>query len=130
MKTDRCISQTCTYCGSRLIGRIDKKFCSNSCRIAFHNEKTPKSAFVREVNSILIKNRKIIIDLLQDQFIKKVNLSDLTEEGYRLKFFTEQRTMQNKMKVCLCYDVGLLVLNGNEALIFSEAQSPQINYPQ
>ena len=32
----------CLYCGEPLIGRVDKKFCCDSCRNSYNYEKTHK----------------------------------------------------------------------------------------
>ena len=31
----------CLECGNELMGRIDKKFCSDGCRNAYHNKVNP-----------------------------------------------------------------------------------------
>ena len=47
----------CLYCGEPLIGRIDKKFCCDSCRNSYNYEKTHQQTnLIRNVNAILARN--------------------------------------------------------------------------
>ena len=44
----------CLYCGEPIIGRMDKKFCCDSCRNSYNYEKTHKQInVVRKINGIL-----------------------------------------------------------------------------
>ena len=59
------VSKLCLECALPLFGRVDKKFCNDQCRNAYNNRlnKTTND-FVRNINVILRKNRKIIASLL------------------------------------------------------------------
>ena len=47
----------CLYCGEPIIGRVDKKFCCDSCRNSYNYEKTHKQInVVRKINGILARN--------------------------------------------------------------------------
>ena len=56
--------KTCLECGAKLIGRVDKKFCSDQCRVS-HNNKLNGDAtnYIRNVNNALRKNRRILLEL-------------------------------------------------------------------
>ena len=44
----------CLYCGEPIIGRMDKKFCCDSCRNSYNYEKTHKQVnVIRKINGIL-----------------------------------------------------------------------------
>ena len=63
-------SKTCLACGKTLKGRIDKKFCDDYCRNNYNNQQKAKgnhSAFVRNINNALLKNRKILESLKGDK---------------------------------------------------------------
>ena len=54
-------SRLCIECGSTIIGRVDKKFCSDLCRNAYNNIRSrDKNNLMRKVNGILRKNRSIL----------------------------------------------------------------------
>ncbi|MBR2770950.1 MAG: hypothetical protein IKD78_02895, partial [Bacteroidales bacterium] len=54
----------CLYCGEPIIGRVDKKFCCDSCRNSYNYEKTHKQInVVRKINGILARNRNILEEL-------------------------------------------------------------------
>jgi len=54
------MKKKCAECGDEFIGRADKKFCSDQCRSAFNNKlNSDHSQFMRNVNNILRKNRRI-----------------------------------------------------------------------
>ncbi len=43
----------CLYCGEPIYGRMDKKFCCDSCRNSYNYEKTHKQTnIVRNINAI------------------------------------------------------------------------------
>ena len=53
--------KTCLECEANLQGRADKKFCSDACRNNFNNrQKSAVTILVRQVNSVLKKNRNIL----------------------------------------------------------------------
>jgi endogenous inhibitor of DNA gyrase (YacG/DUF329 family) len=55
------MEKKCSECGNKVIGRADKKYCSDQCR-AIHNNrlKFDKEKEVIRINSILRKNRTIL----------------------------------------------------------------------
>jgi len=87
----------CLECGTRLLGRVDKKFCNDQCRNNYHNkEKREDSTHVRKVNSILRKNRNILKSL-NPKGKAKVRGKELTERGFNFKYFTNiYKTKENR----------------------------------
>ena len=54
----------CLECEKSLIGRIDKKFCNDMCRNSYNNNlNKAANEYVRKVNVILRKNRRILSSL-------------------------------------------------------------------
>ena len=51
----------CLECGDPFDGRQDKKFCSDQCRTThFNKQNTDQNKFMRNINNILRKNRRIL----------------------------------------------------------------------
>ncbi len=72
---------TCLECGYEITGRSDKKFCSDQCRNTYNNRlKQDANNFVRNVNAILRKNRRILEDL-NPTGKTKVPFQKLTGQG-------------------------------------------------
>ena len=58
------MSKTCLECNEKIVGREDKKFCSDACRNAYNNKINKDSTnYMRNVNNKLLKNYRILLDL-------------------------------------------------------------------
>ena len=58
------MEKSCLQCGDKISGRSDKKFCSDYCRNAFNNDQNRDvNNYVRNINNILRKNRRILAEL-------------------------------------------------------------------
>ena len=54
----------CPVCGSKIVGRRDKKFCDVQCRVTYHQRMNNDcDKMIRKLNNRLKKNRRIL-----DQF--------------------------------------------------------------
>lgn len=96
----------CLECGTRLMGRIDKKFCNDQCRNNFHNkEKRFGSEHMRRVNAILRKNRKILMEF-NPTGKSKVKGRELSDKGFNFKYFTNIYTTKEKRKYYFVYEHG------------------------
>ena len=74
--------RTCAACGTALLGRIDKKFCSDQCRSTHNNRlNSEPNKYVREINNVLRKNRRIL-DSLNPGGKVKVSAACLKEKGF------------------------------------------------
>jgi hypothetical protein len=107
----------CPECGEPITGRIDKKFCSDLCRNAFNNKVNSDSTnYVRNINNILRKNRRILEDLLQGD---KITLpkQKLIDKGFNFKYITNQSLTKNNHTYLFCYEFGFLPLENDLILI-------------
>ena len=53
--------KTCLECGEKIVGREDKKFCSDGCRNTYNNKINKDSTnYMRNVNNKLRKNYRIL----------------------------------------------------------------------
>jgi hypothetical protein len=107
------MEKICKECGDKFNGRADAKFCSGYCRSA-HNNKEHQNAntYVRKVNGILRKNRKILSTLNPDGK-KKVRAADLDKEGFDFNYFTNIYTTKSGKVYHFCYDQGY-ISTGND----------------
>lgn len=103
----------CQECGTKLIGRVDKKFCNDQCRNNYHNkEYREDSVFVRSVNSILRKNRNILKSL-NPNGKAKVKSQELQKMGFNFKYFTNIYTTKDNRSYYFVYEHGYLDI-GND----------------
>jgi len=103
--------RNCLECKSPFSGRKDKKFCCDYCRNAYHNRLNESSnAYVRRVNNILRKNRRILV-AFNPNGKAKVRAIQLAEEGFNFHFFTNTYTTKSGNKYYFCYDQGYIKLD-------------------
>jgi predicted nucleic acid-binding Zn ribbon protein len=96
----------CLYCGEPIIGRVDKKFCCDSCRNSYNYEKTHKQInVVRKINGILARNHNILLELnpTGKGFASR---QQLTEKGFDFKYFTSIYTTKAGAVYHFVYDQG------------------------
>ncbi|HCX20496.1 MAG: hypothetical protein CMB80_26805 [Flammeovirgaceae bacterium] len=78
----------CYGCGKPLQGRMDKKFCGDQCRAAYHNQhKRKHERIIQAVNRQIRKNRTILRQLCPDgkATVRKTRLDDL---GFSFQYFS------------------------------------------
>jgi len=98
----------CLECGAPFRGRIDKKFCSDTCRIAFNNRlNTDDTSYVRNVNNILRKNRRILISM-NPTGKNKVRYDKLKASGFDFNHFTSTYKTREGSQYFYCYEHGYL----------------------
>ena len=84
-------TKKCLVCGEPLIGRIDKKFCSEQCKTHYHNQSPNKSEKIRRaLNKILSKNQTIL-KKYNPEGKTTVRTEVLKSEGYNFTFFKYYR---------------------------------------
>ena len=101
----------CLECSQPLIGRVDKKFCNDMCRNVYNN-KINKDAndYVRKVNVILRKNRRILSSLMQGSDKGKSTKEQLLLNGFNFYYYTNMyKTKQGKIYYFV-YELGYLQL--------------------
>ena len=99
----------CLECERPVVGRSDKKFCSDACRNAYNNKmNAPSTNFMRSVNSLLAKNRRILAELYTEGKTK-MRKEDLWKKGFDFDFYTSVLTTPSGEVYQYCYDMGYLV---------------------
>ncbi len=113
--------KTCLACGKTLKGRIDKKFCDDYCRNNYNNQQKARSnhsAFVRNINNALLKNRKILESLKGDKEEHvKANKEKLHGLGFSFKYLTHTFKNKEGKTYFWCYEYGYLPLDNDWFLI-------------
>lgn len=109
------IEKTCLECGKPVKGRIDKKFCDDWCRNAYNNKlNSDNSAYVRNVNNILRKNRRIIEELIPPgEETAKASRTKLHQKGFNFTYFTNTYTNKKGATYFFCYEYGYLPVEGD-----------------
>ena len=104
------MKKACPECGDRIIGRIDKKFCSDGCRNN-HNNRNNKDAInlIRNTNNKLRKNWRILEQLNPKQKTK-TSKSKLQDLGFDFNYFTSIYTTKAGTVYYFVYNQGYLPL--------------------
>ena len=112
-------SKTCLECNKTLKGRADKKFCDDLCRNSYNNKlSSDTSAYVRNINNILRRNRKILEEMLPAaEEMTKVTKSRLLEKGFQFKYLTHTYANKKGSIYHFCYEYGYLLLESDWILI-------------
>ena len=107
------MNKKCLECGDKFIGRADKKFCSDQCRNAYNNRlNSDSNNFVRNINNILRKNRRILAELNPSGKVK-VHRDKLLERGFKFSYFTNTYSTKAGKTYHYCYDQGYLALEND-----------------
>ncbi|HRQ50215.1 MAG TPA: DUF2116 family Zn-ribbon domain-containing protein [Agriterribacter sp.] len=119
----------CLYCGKPVKGRVDKKFCDDWCRSAYNNKRySQTSDFVRNVNSILRKNRQILAMLIPSgKEIAKTPRQKLAEKGFNFRFITHTYTTKKGLTYFFCYEYGYLSIEHDYCLLVSRNRDERIS---
>lgn len=111
---------TCQECGKNLMGRIDKKFCSDTCRNTYNNRiNSDATSLIRNTNNQLRKNRRILEMLCPDEKAKTTK-SFLVGKGFDFNLITHLRTTQKGSVYYFVYDFGYLALENDYYLIVKD----------
>ncbi|MCF1190156.1 hypothetical protein LRR18_01065 [Mangrovimonas sp. AS39] len=104
------MAKNCLECDEKIVGRIDKKFCSDACRNAYNNKLNKDSKnLIRNVNNRLRKNYRILESLNPNQK-SKASRSKLIEKGFDFNYVTTIYTTKAGKTYYFVYDQGYLPL--------------------
>ena len=111
------MKKRCPECGDKIIGRADKKFCSDACRNTHNNALNKDSKnLVRNINNRLRKNYRILESLNPDGKTKTTK-EKLLRLGFNFEFFTNIYTTKTGSDYFYLYDQGYLALENDFYLI-------------
>lgn len=113
----RTVTKVCLECGDKLLGRADKKFCSDQCRNAHNNrQNSDVNNTVRNINNALRKNRRIL-DQLTPTDKTKIQRDKLVRAGFNFNYYTNIYETKTGTTYYFCYEMGYLPLVNDEVLI-------------
>ncbi|MCD8404395.1 hypothetical protein LNI90_02580 [Tenacibaculum dicentrarchi] len=113
-------NKKCLECENKVIGRIDKKFCSDYCRNSYNNKVNKESKnLIRNTNNRLRKNYKTLSEL-NISGKTKVSRRTLFDKGFDFKFITSIYTTKTGNTYFYVYDQGYLVLENELYLLVKQ----------
>ena len=118
--------RSCLSCGNQLRGRVDKKFCNDYCRNSYNNIQKARNGYspiVRNINNALIKNRRILANVLSDRMeTARANRDKLLRLGFHFGYQTHVYTTKTGRCYYYCYDYGYLALENDWYLIVKKKE--------
>lgn len=107
----------CLECGAHLVGRSDKKFCSDHCRNAFNNRiNSDVNTVMRNINNALRRNRRILNELVPEKK-RKVPLAAVLQKGFNFSYFTHEHATKRGDVYRFCYEMGYLRIEEDQLLL-------------
>jgi hypothetical protein len=114
--------KTCLECGEKIIGRADKKFCSDQCRVSYNNKlNSDKTNYVRNVNNTLSKNRRILLEL-NPEGKRKISRDKLAQKGFSFTYHTDIYKTKDGAIYYYCYEQGYLEIDGKTLLLVAKQE--------
>lgn len=105
--------KTCLECSEKIVGREDKKFCSDNCRNAYNNKINKDSNnFMRNVNNKLRKNYRILSELNKEGK-SKATRDKMVNKGFDFEFFTNILQTKTGNTYYFLYDQGYRSLDND-----------------
>jgi len=110
----------CLECGESLLGRSDKKYCSDYCRNTYNNrlDVTTKN-LIRNTNNRLRKNYKALVEL-NKKGKTKVTRMRLYDQNFDFNFFTSTYITKAGKIYYYVYDQGYLELEDDYFLLIKK----------
>ena len=111
-------ARKCLECGEPIRGRADKKFCSDYCRNAYHNQRNKDSKnLIRNINNRLRKNYRILDSFPLKEGKTRTTRNKLIDKGFDFDYFTNLYTTRKGSVYYFVYDLGYLPLENDFYMI-------------
>jgi len=109
--------KNCLECNDKIVGREDKKFCSDGCRNAYNNKINKDStSFMRNINNKLRKNYRILSEI-NIEGKSKTTRAKLLSKGFDFEFFTNILQTKTGNLYYFLYDQGYLLLDNDYIML-------------
>lgn len=107
------MTKVCLECGDKIVGREDKKFCSDGCRNAYNNKiNKDQTNLMRTINNKLRKNYRVLCELNPDDKTKTTR-TKLLAKGFDFEFFTSIYTTKTGNIYYFLYDQGYMAVEND-----------------
>ena len=107
----------CLECGTPILGRADKKFCSDYCRNVYNNRlKKTSNNIIRTINNRLKKNWNILEELNTKE-TTKIHGNKLLAKNFDFNYFTSLYKTKKNEVYYFVYDQGYKKLGDNYYLL-------------
>ena len=105
--------KTCLECSEKIVGREDKKSCSDSCRNAYNNKINKDTTnFMRNINNKLRKNYRILSEL-NSEGKSKATRDKMLNKGFDFEFYTNVMQTKTGNTYYFLYDQGYRSLDND-----------------
>lgn len=107
------MSRNCPECGEKIVGREDKKFCSDGCRNAYNNKINKDSNnLMRNINNKLRRNYRILSELNVEGKTKTTK-AKLMAKGFDFDYFTNLLQTKTGNTYYFLYEQGYMPLEND-----------------
>ncbi|MFD0792023.1 hypothetical protein ACFQZX_00260 [Mucilaginibacter litoreus] len=115
-------NNNCEECGRELHGRIDQRFCNDTCRNSFNRKKRiselqGEPPFIPQIISLLRLNRKILWRLLAHEETRLVSREQLIIQKFSFKFYTSVYQTKKGEIYHYVFDYGWLATETGKILL-------------
>ncbi len=108
--------KNCLECHEKIVGREDKKFCSDGCRNAYNNKMNKDHTnLMRNINNKLRKNYRILTEL-NPEGKTKTTKNKLISKGFDFDLMTSVYTTKTGNTYYFVYDQGYMAVE-NEGYV-------------
>lgn len=119
------MTKLCPECSEKIIGREDKKFCSDGCRNSFNNKINKDSNnFMRNINNKLRRNYRIL-SVLNTDGKSKTTKNKLLSKGFDFDYFTNILQTKTGNTYHFLYDQGYLSLDNDIYMLVKKDTPPK-----
>lgn len=116
-------NQHCQECGERIVGRSDKRFCTDYCRNTHNNKmNSEEKLLIRKTNNRLRRNWRIL-DKLNPKDTMQVSKEELVELGFDFNLFTNIYWTRDEKPFLFCYNQGILQVDEHVYSIVKKAEN-------
>jgi len=107
------VLRLCMECERPLMGRIDKRFCDDSCRNNYNNRRNrDRTQLMRNTHFMLRKNYRVL-KMLNTKDKTKVSRKRLLSEGFSFEHITQLYRTRKGTLYYFIYDQGYLPLEND-----------------
>jgi len=109
--------KSCLECGEKIVGREDKKFCSDGCRNSYNNKMNKDHTnLMRNINNRLRKNYRILTEL-NPEGKTKTTRNKLLSKGIDFEFLTSIYKTKTGNTYYFVYDYGYMELENEQYIL-------------